>query len=94
MTTTNDTLVHLDDLPIPAHVSRGYEARGRDIAARTVRCLDWLADVWNTGGPNALPEYQRQLGHRTLDHAQVLARLQAIDPAVAHAVRLWPQTSG
>jgi hypothetical protein len=44
-TTAYPTLSSLEDFPIPVFVSHGSEERGRFLAARTARALDWLGQV-------------------------------------------------
>lgn len=44
-TSTYPTLVSLEDFPFPVFVSRGSEERGRLLAARATRALDWLGQV-------------------------------------------------
>ena len=46
--------------------------------------------IWETGGAETLPVFQRTLGDPTLDRATVVDRLRQLDPAVADAVRDWP----
>lgn len=46
MTTTSyTTLTALEEFPFPVFVSRGSEERGRFIATRTARAIDWLGQV-------------------------------------------------
>lgn len=44
-TTAYPTLSSLEGFPFPVFASRGSEDRGRSIAARTARALDWLGQV-------------------------------------------------
>lgn len=48
------------------------------------------AEIWDTGGADAMRDYHRQLGHRNLPPDQVIARLAGIAPAVADALGTWP----
>jgi hypothetical protein len=44
----NGDLVQLDGLPVPTCVSEGAQAKGRDVAHRTGRVLDWLSTLFGS----------------------------------------------
>jgi len=41
-------LVGLDDVPVPTFVSEGDQTRGREVAGRTGRVLNWLSTLFGT----------------------------------------------
>lgn len=45
---TTHGLVGLDDVPVPTYVSDGAQTRGREVAERTGRVVDWLSAVFGT----------------------------------------------
>lgn len=54
------------------------------------RLIRLAEQLWTACGDDGLREYQRLLGHPELTHDQVVDRLSQLEPAVADAVRRWP----
>jgi hypothetical protein len=73
------------------------DAMGQSMQASTINyvwyefmLVGFAESIWNTGGADAMVAFQRTLGDPSLRPDEVLDRLDAIDAAVAEAVRSWP----
>ena len=54
------------------------------------RLIRLAEQLWVAGGEDSLRDYQRLLGHPDLPNDQVIERLSTLEPAVADAIRRWP----
>lgn len=52
--------------------------------------IRWAESIWNTGGEQAIRDFQDSLGDPTLDRDEIVRRLAAIDTGVAESVLNWP----
>jgi hypothetical protein len=73
-----------------SHMGQAMQASTTNYVWYEFLLIRLAAEIWDAGGADAMRDYHRQLGHRNLTADQITARVAAIAPAVADALRNWP----